>query len=66
MHSVFAINEGKRSSLEQKALREAFMSGEGGLGGMGLGDMMSALTGKGGDAGDMAAMEEMMQVRYYI
>lgn len=62
---VFSIKEGKRSSLEQKAMREMFMGmakGEGG-GGMGdLGGMFEALQGKAGPGGapDMKALEEMM------
>ena len=44
---LFNINEGKRSSLEQKVLKDLLMSG-GGLGELGgnLGGMLEAFTGK--------------------
>ena len=63
IQQVFSIKENKRSSLEQKALRENLMSLGGGLGeGGGLGGIMDALSGKGGaDGMDMAQLEEMMK-----
>ena len=61
---VFSIKEGKRSSLEQKAVREMIMSMTQGGGGEGMAGMFDALTGKGGGGGmggmDMGAMGEML------
>ena len=61
LQRALAIKEGKRTSLEQKVTKELMMnSGLGGGGG--LGDLMGALSGKGGGPGgvDMKALEEMM------
>jgi len=67
LQTVFAIKEGKRNSLEQKAMKEVFMNmakGEPGAGGGDLAAMMEALGGgggKGGAAGDMmGALSGMM------
>jgi hypothetical protein len=62
---VFNIKEAKRSSLEQKAMREMFMNMTKGEGGGGLGDlkgMFDALQGGGGDGKmpDMDALNAML------
>lgn len=55
---VFAIKEGKRSSIDQKVLKEMMMSGEGGMGD--LGGIMDALKGNGKmpDFGNMPPLDE--------
>jgi hypothetical protein len=60
---VFNIKEAKRSSLEQKAMREMFMNmakGEGGGGGLGdLKGMFDALQGGGSGDGKMPDMDAL-------
>ena len=60
---MFGIKESKRSSLEQRALREVVMGMAGGEGAPeGLAGMFEAMSGKGAGAGEMdpQAWEKMM------
>jgi hypothetical protein len=62
---LFDIKESKRSSLEQKLIRDLIMntSKDAIGGGGGLSGIMNSLTGKGSTSGDFseAAMEEMLK-----
>ena len=74
LQHIFSISEGKRGSLEQKAMKDMIMGMMGGEGGAGMGDLAGMLGNMGGMPGggmggngkgmpdmDDAAFEEMMK-----